>query len=857
MLLLVTLVLTARVPRPNVEILQPKDLDPPTVNLIPRPTSVQFTSGSFLLQAGGSILFKNSTLIDAATLLAADILKLKLVFLTVQPAPRTTVPNSIVLVIDPSISARIPVSGADDTNPFIPQFEDGSYKLEVTSNGVTITGASVQGVIHGTVTLIQAISSDSTVPNMIVLDKPYRRYRGLSIDTNTDNQHSMGNLKSMIDLCRFYKMSILTFNTGREEWIGWVMDSISQMNATYRNGGASGCYTGACYFQSRDEMADLIRYGAQRGVRLIPYAQCTPNDPILINALKTKYNPDTPYADFMDEIDHAGPSTFNGTADDRFWKFMTIVKARVFELFSIGWPSGKLPLYNIGPVLGEGGMDDITARRFFDILKEIDPDVKIQFWNGLCATCQDDSHPLFPVRDQILVNFYTKQYSESDIYGYINSGWHVLNTAWAPLYVLGLTRLGVQKNPSDFHKVSATTEDVEGDGPWTVAETWTHFNYYRTGTDGSFNISLVDWDMFQNPSTDSLTVGAQLCTWGMGSPTEFEYVRSRLAALSEHSWNYQTWPYAPALETFTTFNATDSNSNLICLSLPEDLRSLCDQTCTDYACRIGDRNGSCGASDSPPGRPCNPSDLEAACLKIPGCWAVNSNGYVKRSTDTSPADPNTQLLVRNMGNVSEAFDEWNEGFEKLDQIVDLLTSHDLPPNIPSGYSYGGRIFLTTQGVLTNFSDASDTNGIAGADAVCRMFAGHRFKAMLTDEDGCNGAPCRRATVTPNTGDGQIDWVLKPKAAYFHLDNTTLVGTTGANSLFEWPLLTNIGGAFNQMTGMHGDWTTWVNGTCSSYRCADGTCQQAIGWAAGLTAQLLQGAYDTSGCGVNRFICVEV
>lgn len=83
---------------------------------------------------------------------------------------------------------------------------------------------------------------------------------------------------------------------------------------------------------------------------------------------------------------------------------MSVVKARVFELFSIGWPNGRLPIYNIGPVLGEGGMDDVTARKFFDILKQIDSDVKVQFWNGLCASCQDENHPLFPVRDQILVN---------------------------------------------------------------------------------------------------------------------------------------------------------------------------------------------------------------------------------------------------------------------------------------------------------------------------------------------------------------------------------------------------------------------------------------------------------------------
>ena len=67
-------------------------------------------------------------------------------------------------------------------------------------------------------------------------------------------------------------------------------------------------------------------------------------------------------------------------------------------------------------------------------------------------------------------------------------------------------------------------------------------------------------------------------------------------------------------------------------------------------------------------------------------------------------------------------------------------------------------------------------GLAAADAICAIEAVskgilvetaqlHRYRALLVDEDGCGGQPCRRASLTPGLGDGAIDWVIAPTAAY--------------------------------------------------------------------------------------------
>ncbi|MCZ8155854.1 MAG: DUF1554 domain-containing protein, partial [Leptospira sp.] len=99
------------------------------------------------------------------------------------------------------------------------------------------------------------------------------------------------------------------------------------------------------------------------------------------------------------------------------------------------------------------------------------------------------------------------------------------------------------------------------------------------------------------------------------------------------------------------------------------------------------------------------------------------------------------------------------------------------------FSNNRRIFVTGS------SYSIPTIGsIAGADTVCMNDSAKPtqstvFKALLVDETGCSGSPCRRASITPNAGDGQIDWVFKPNTSYYRSDGTTLIMTTNGNAIF--------------------------------------------------------------------------
>ncbi len=105
------------------------------------------------------------------------------------------------------------------------------------------------------------------------------------------------------------------------------------------------------------------------------------------------------------------------------------------------------------------------------------------------------------------------------------------------------------------------------------------------------------------------------------------------------------------------------------------------------------------------------------------------------------------------------------------------------------------LYVTTPAYVGNFGAPNGLTGIAAADYVCNNNvnkptspADATYKAVIADATTstvCNGAPCRRATVTANTGDGQIDWALKPLHIYYRAPPAAaaFVVITNAQGLF--------------------------------------------------------------------------
>ncbi|MBL8019258.1 MAG: DUF1554 domain-containing protein [Leptospirales bacterium] len=152
---------------------------------------------------------------------------------------------------------------------------------------------------------------------------------------------------------------------------------------------------------------------------------------------------------------------------------------------------------------------------------------------------------------------------------------------------------------------------------------------------------------------------------------------------------------------------------------------------------------------------------------------------------------------------------------------------------------------------------ANLGGISGADATCNSNANKpgaatgTFKALLADDP----TNARRASVTANAGDGQIDWVLYANKQYRRSDGVTVIATSNANRLFTFPLTVGfIAGAGGHWTGFGAGWTSdatncagWTNGVAGTGR--DGTDN---GTGTGAISNILNNC-NTTGPGL---ICIE-
>lgn len=166
-----------------------------------------------------------------------------------------------------------------------------------------------------------------------------------------------------------------------------------------------------------------------------------------------------------------------------------------------------------------------------------------------------------------------------------------------------------------------------------------------------------------------------------------------------------------------------------------------------------------------------------------------------------------------------------------------------------------RIFLTSQPYVMN-------GGIAALDQICTNEAGEPAKALVTDETGCGGKPCRQA-ISSNMLDrtlGQIDWPLFPNTTYYNnFANSSMIATTDCfgflPSTLQSPVQTS--NCLNQASGMDKGWMTRPGATCNDWTSTSMTSQRAVGWLCpnGLsTADLLQGGF-TDCSGSFKFLCV--
>lgn len=190
--------------------------------------------------------------------------------------------------------------------------------------------------------------------------------------------------------------------------------------------------------------------------------------------------------------------------------------------------------------------------------------------------------------------------------------------------------------------------------------------------------------------------------------------------------------------------------------------------------------------------------------------------------------------------------------------ADLARSLIVAAQVPGVSAAAGALSCANGGSCKIFRTAiaapsGAMGGIAGADNRCNTDSARpntsQYKALLVDE-----TPVRRASVTANAGDGQLDWVLRANRDYYRPDGTFLFRASAA-ALIPFPITEQIAVFTGSVwTGITNTWTTGVTLSCTNWGVTTGNGNR--GTFPNTTMSAIYNGFGA--CNISSFylLCVE-
>lgn len=218
--------------------------------LMPWPTKVELPAqqGTFALNDRVSIHVTGDSLDEAVNQLRQRIARQT--GWTLRPADNLSQQADIKIVIAQKV-APIPQPDSDE-----------SYTLTVDAQGATITANTRFGALRGSETLLQLLQNGaekSALPWVSIEDAPRFPWRGVLLDS-ARHFIPVTDIKRQIDGMAAAKLNVLHWHLTDDQ--GWRFASTHYPKLTQL--ASDGM------FYTREEMRDVVRYAAARGVRVVP-----------------------------------------------------------------------------------------------------------------------------------------------------------------------------------------------------------------------------------------------------------------------------------------------------------------------------------------------------------------------------------------------------------------------------------------------------------------------------------------------------------------------------------------------------------------------------------------------------------
>ena len=196
---------------------------------------------------------------------------------------------------------------------YLPEREtavNGEYYRIDTGNGlINISASTSHGIFNGTQTLLSLLKGQEKpfrLEALSIRDYPDLPYRGQMLDI-ARNFTTVEHLKKLVDVISSYKLNVLHFHFSDDE--GWRLEipgleeltsvgarrghTTDELECLYPgydgNYDPSAATSGNGYY-TREEFIDLLRYAAQRHVRVIPEIESPGHARAAIVSMKARYH---------------------------------------------------------------------------------------------------------------------------------------------------------------------------------------------------------------------------------------------------------------------------------------------------------------------------------------------------------------------------------------------------------------------------------------------------------------------------------------------------------------------------------------------------------------------------------------
>jgi hexosaminidase len=140
--------------------------------------------------------------------------------------------------------------------------EDESYKLAVTSAGVTLTAATDVGAMHGLETYLQLVTTQNgacSLPAVAIDDAPRFAWRGFQLDV-VRHFEPISVIERTLDGMAVAKLNVFHWHLSDDQGFRAESKKFPKLTEVASNG----------QFYKQDEMRHIVDYARARGIRVMP-----------------------------------------------------------------------------------------------------------------------------------------------------------------------------------------------------------------------------------------------------------------------------------------------------------------------------------------------------------------------------------------------------------------------------------------------------------------------------------------------------------------------------------------------------------------------------------------------------------